>query len=292
MEDIKYWLWLSRIQGLDSIKIGNLLSVYKTPENIWNLNKSQLLKVDRINTEIANDILNINYKKDLNKYIEYMYKNNIQLININSNEYPNKLRDIFSPPQIIFIKGNKKLLNNFSIAIIGCRNHSDYGRRIAQKFAFELSQKDICIISGLARGIDSYSHIGCLEGCGKTIAVIGSGLDNIYPYENTTLAQKIVENDGAVISEYIIGTKPNKMNFPARNRIISGLSDGVLVIEARKRSGTLITVEFALEQGKNVFVTPGNIDNINSVGTNTLLKEGSKLTTCIEDILEEYYNKY
>ena len=140
----------------------------------------------------------------------------------------------------------------------------------------------------MAKGIDSYAHIGALQKNGKTIAVLGSGLDRIYPKENLKLYSEIIENDGAVVSEYIIGTPPQKMNFPARNRIVSGMSKGVIVIEAKEKSGTLITVDFALEQGKNIYVVPGNITSPNSVGTNELIKQGAKCITNINDILEEY----
>lgn len=137
----------------------------------------------------------------------------------------------------------------------------------------------------MAKGIDSYSHIGCIKAGGKTIAVLGSGLDRIYPKENSLLYNEILSTEGLVLSEYIIGTKPNKLNFPARNRIISGLSKGVIVVEAKEKSGTLNTVDFALEQGKEVFVVPGNITSENSTGTNELIKQGAKCVTCVEDIL-------
>ena len=172
-----------------------------------------------------------------------------------------------------------------SIAIIGSRDYSDYGKRVAKDFAYNLAENDICIISGLARGIDSFAHEACLSAEGKTIAVLGSGLDIIYPKENIGLFNKIILNGGLVISEYPLGTKPQKQHFPARNRIISGLSDGVLVIEAKEKSGTNITVDFALEQGKDVFVVPGNIYSKTSNGTNFLIKEGAIPVTNFLDII-------
>lgn len=138
----------------------------------------------------------------------------------------------------------------------------------------------------MAKGIDAYSHIGCIRAKGKTIAVLGSGIDQIYPKENKEIYHQILETGGLILSEYVIGTKPDKMNFPARNRIISGLSQGVLVIEAKKKSGTLITVDFALEQGKEIYVIPGNLNSENSIGTNDLLKQGANFVTCVEDILQ------
>ena len=183
--------------------------------------------------------------------------------------------------------GNKKILNDKSIAIIGCRECSIYGKEVANKLAYELSNNKINIISGMAKGIDSYAHIGALKAEGKTIAVLGTGLDVIYPKENIALYSKIIELGGTIISEYVVGTKADRMNFPARNRIISGLSDGIIVVEAKKKSGTLITVDFALEQGKDIFVVPGNITSPNSAGTNDLIKQGAKCITSLNDILEE-----
>ena len=207
----------------------------------------------------------------------------IKTIRLDDKNYPEKLKHIYGKPQTLYLLGNEKLLNETSIAIIGCRDSSEYGLNNAYKFGYELAKKGICIISGLARGVDTYSHKGALAAKGKTIAVLGCGLDVIYPPENVELYKQIVMNNGAIITEYPLGSKPEKHHFPARNRIISGLSDGVLVVEAKKRSGTLITVEHALEQGKNVYAIPGNITSKNSYGTNELIKEGAIPVTRIED---------
>lgn len=207
-------------------------------------------------------------------------------VDINSKFYPERLRNISSPPKQLYCLGNLELLNyEKNIAIIGSRNFSYYGERAAKDFAFNLAKNDVCIVSGLAKGIDSFSHIGALNAKGKTIAVLGSGLDNIYPKENEKLFQDIIKNNGLVITEYPLGTLALKQNFPARNRIISGLSDAILVIEARKNSGTNITVDFALEQGKDVFVVPGNIYSKTSDGTNYLITEGAIPVLNYEDIL-------
>ena len=186
----------------------------------------------------------------------------------------------------LYIKGNLQLLKMQNISLIGCRKCSQYGKKTAYYFSYNLSKAGFNIVSGLARGIDSYSHIGCLAAKGKTIAVMGSGLDNIYPKENEQLVNEIIKQNGAIITQYPLGTKPEKNNFPARNRIISGLSKAVLVIEARAKSGTLITVDFALEQGKDVFAVPGNINSANSVGTNELIKQGAIPVCNYKDILD------
>ena len=208
-------------------------------------------------------------------------------INVNSKYYPERLRNIDDPPKEIYCLGNLELLNyKNNIAMIGSRNCSSYGERAAKDFAYNLAKEDVCIVSGLAKGIDSFSHIGALNANGRTIAVLGSGLDNIYPKENIKLVEEIIKNNGLVISEYPLGTKPLKYHFPARNRIISGLSDGILVVEARRNSGTNITVDFALEQGKDVFVIPGNIYSKTSDGTNYLITEGAIPVLNYKDILK------
>lgn len=216
-----------------------------------------------------------------------MYK--IKEISIDDINYPTNMKKIYDFPQRLFCKGNIELLDNRpKLAIIGCRDYSEYGKKVAIKFSYELAKKRIVIVSGGARGIDSFAHKGCLMAGGETIVVLGNGLDYIYPPENKDLEEEILRNKGLIISEYPLGTKPSKYTFPARNRIISGISDGVLVIEAKQKSGTLITVDFALEQGKNIYVVPGNINSVNSVGTNELIKQGAKLVSNINDILEDY----
>lgn len=209
--------------------------------------------------------------------------NKIKTIKLEDSFYPEKLKNIYAPPKTLYLLGNAELLKQKSIAIIGCRACTKYGSENAYKFAFELAKKNICIISGLAKGIDSFAHIGALKAHGSTIAVLGSGLDVVYPPENYELYKQIVQNGGAIITEYPLGSMPEKYHFPERNRIISGLSDGVLVVEAKKKSGTMITVEYALDQGKEVYAIPGNISSNNSYGTNELLKEGAIPVTNIED---------
>lgn len=215
-----------------------------------------------------------------------MKKNNIDIISIEDKQYPNILKEIYDPPICLYIRGNKEILNNKSISIVGCRKATDYGRKVARDFAYNISKQDINIISGLAIGIDSEAHLGAVEANKKTVAILGNGLDTIYPKENINLSQKILDSGGTIISEYPLGTKPKKENFPARNRIISGMSSGLLVVEAKEKSGTLITVDFALEQGRDVFVVPGNIVSENSVGTNDLIRQGAKLVTDWRECME------
>lgn len=284
LENNRYWIWLSLIKNLGSIRKQKLLQIYKKPERIYNLTKEEILKVKGFNEILATNLLNQNIKENLDKYIQKMNKEKVNIITIEDEEYPKILRNIYDYPISLYIKGNAKILNNRSVGIIGCRNATQYGIKMAQYFAYNLAKNDVNIVSGLARGIDSHSHIGAIKAKGKTIGVIGSGLDIVYPKENEYLYKKIIEENGAIISEYPLGVEPAKMNFPARNRIISGMSKGIIVIEAKKKSGTLITVDFALEQGRDVYVVPGNINSINSVGTNDLIKQGAKMVTTYKDI--------
>lgn len=202
--------------------------------------------------------------------------------------YPEKLSKIYAPPAKLYLVGDEDILNKPSIAIIGCRQASDYGKKVAFRFAYELAKQGIIIVSGLAKGIDTCGHLGAVKANGKTVAVLGSGLGHIYPAENKGLCREILQKGGAILTEYPPDSKPEKMHFPVRNRLISGLSEGVLVVEAKEKSGTLITVDYALDQGKEVFIIPGNITSNNSCGTNDLIKQGAKLVTKVEDILEEF----
>ena len=315
LENKKYWIWFSLIKGLGCVRKNNLLKIYGTPEEIYKLSKRELLKVDGIGEETVTNIIEAKNEKILNYHIKYMEENNIDIIHICEKSYPQALKQIYDAPVSLYIRGNKEILNGKNIGIVGCRECTDYGKKAAKYFAYNLSkEKSVNIVSGLAKGVDSYAHWGSVganiecesikncgkkqescgkinnncgklkNDCGKTIAILGNGLDMIYPKENIELANEIIRNGGAIISEYPCGTKPDKMNFPARNRIISGMSQGIIVIEAKEKSGTLITVDFALEQGRDVFVVPGNINSINSVGTNDLIKQGAKMVTSYEDI--------
>lgn len=283
MKDIKYWIWLSRIEGLNPKVLNKLLEKYKDPKVLWNRSKEELVQ-EGMKEAYAEKITNVTDRVGLDKYLEYMKNNNIDIINIYEENYPDRLKKIYDPPVVLYVKGNKEILNEKAMAIVGCRLCTKYGENVARKLAYNLSLNNINIISGLAKGIDSFAHRGSLKASGKTIAVVGCGLDRVYPNENKDLFNQIINQGGAIVSEYVIGTKPLARNFPRRNRIISGLSDGVIVVEAREKSGTLITVDFALEQGKDVYAIPGNIDNPNAYGTNDLIKQGAKVVTNIEDI--------
>lgn len=219
------------------------------------------------------------------KEIEEAKKENVEIIDFSSSFYPSLLKGIPSPPLVLYVKGKKEILTKFCFAIVGTRLASLYGKTMAEKIASTLASLGLVIVSGLARGIDTHAHQGALKE-GVTVAVLGSGLLNIYPKENISLAKKITEK-GAVISEFPLRMPPFRRNFPQRNRIISGVSYGVLVVEAPRRSGALITARFALEQNREVFALPGEAFSPTSKGTHFLIKEGAKLVDSLEDILEE-----
>ena len=286
MKDLEYWIWLSRIEGITPKRLLEILEIFKTPEALFNKTKEELFK-SGISLKDAEKITKKEYRNNLKKYLDYMQKNNIDIITINDKFYPIRLKQIYDPPVVIYLRGNKNILNDKSVAIVGSRICTNYGKETARKIAYDLSKNSINIISGLAKGIDANSHIGSLQAKGKTIGVMGCGLDRVYPRENEKLFNDIIKLGGAVISEYVVGTRPLAKNFPRRNRIISGMSDGVLVVEAKEKSGTLITVDFALEQGKELYCIPGNIDSPNSYGTNEFIKQGAKLVTNAQDILED-----
>ncbi len=283
--DKYYLIWFSRIEKLNNLQKEKLLKLVGSPKEILKLGKEKLKKIEFLDDNCIEDIFNKKYIKDLEMYEEYIDRNNIQLISVLDDRYPKRLKNIYDKPALIFAKGNLDLLKKGGIAVVGTRDCSLYGKKTAYSLAYNLAREGVCIISGLAKGIDEYSHIGALQANGNTIAVLGNGLDYIYPYTNKYLYERILKNKGLIVTEYVIGTMPSKMNFPARNRIISGLSDGIIVVEAKERSGALITADFGLEQGKEIFAVPGNIDSINSQGTNELIKQGANVITSYKDIV-------
>ena len=234
--------------------------------------------------------LKIKEKIDIEKEFKKVEDLNIEIITYNDFNYPSKLKNIDEPPLGLYILGNKNLFNdeNLYIAIVGTRKASNYGLNIAYKFSKELASLGVTIISGLAYGIDEAAHKGTLEVQGKTIAIIGEGIDLALKSTKRKLIEKILENDGAIISEYSLSTPAMPYHFPLRNRIIAGLSDGILVVEAPIDSGALITANYGLKYGKEIFVVPGEIINKNFQGSHNLIKQGAKLTTEIEDILSEF----
>lgn len=260
-------------------RFGDPKATLKTPYK-------QLKEVPGIGGELARRIINWNEYIDLEKEFSLIEKHKAKVIIMEDKSYPPLLSKIFDPPLVLYMKGEFLPADQVSVAIVGSRRPSIYGRMTAERLGRELAGRGLTVISGMARGIDSAAHKGVLAARGRTIAVLGSGLDIVYPPENKKLMEEISKS-GAVISEFPMTTKPDRGNFPKRNRIISGLSLGVVVVEAAQRSGALITVDCALEQGREVFALPGKIDSVTSQGTNRLIQQGAKLVTTGKDIIEE-----
>lgn len=277
---------LNLIGDIGSIGLKKLLEFFDKPQNLFKTPQEKLVKFYGISQNLAARISSLK-KQDIDREFEFSKKHGLKIITLGDKAYPANLKNIPGAPLVLYVKGELRQEDNYSIAIVGSRRASFYGLTNAEKFAFELSNKGFTIVSGMARGIDTYAHRGSLRAGARTIAVIGSGFNHIYPAENKELAEKIAQK-GAVISEFPIDTLPLKQNFPRRNRIISGLSLGVLIAEAAKNSGALITADFALEQGREVFALPGQVNSRTSFGTNGLIKQGAKLVSCVDDILEEF----
>ncbi|MCS7258813.1 MAG: DNA-processing protein DprA [candidate division WOR-3 bacterium] len=274
------------IPRMTEAKIKNLLKTFKTPAGIFQASKNDLLDVKGIDEEIANLIKNYRRSKETEEKHKRLRMLNGKVVSFLDDNYPSNLKHIAHAPPVLFIRGTIKEEDSKAIAIVGTRKPTSYGRMVAEKFAYELAKLGITIVSGLARGIDTHAHLGALKASGRTIAVLGCGIDVYYPPENKKYYEDI-SNNGAVISEFNLGTAPLAINFPRRNRIISGLVLGVLAVEAPANSGVLNTVNWALDQGKEVFAVPGAIDKNTSGGTNQLIKDGAKPVTCVEDICDE-----
>ncbi|NWF52454.1 MAG: DNA-protecting protein DprA [Nitrospirae bacterium] len=286
MNNLKYWVALSELEDIGPVLSKKLLSIFKTPERIFKAEMSDLLSVEGIGINRARNIKGFPNWKNVDKHLKVLEERDIKVVDIDSPSYPEMLKQIEDAPVVLYVKGEIKKEDRYAIAIIGSRKPTPYGISVAENISEELASMGFTIVSGMARGIDAISHKGALRAGGRTIAVLGSGIDIPYPAENKCMMDKIVTS-GYIVSEFPPGTPPDKENFPRRNRIISGLSFGVLVIEATSDSGSLITAGYALEQGREVFAIPGNITSPASAGTNELLKKGAILTRYAEDIISE-----
>lgn len=281
-----YWVWITTIKGLKKSKIKQLIHCFKSPKEIWELNRREIKRQLNFSEEELNILEKSKSINKIQKWLSNLERNHISYYSIEDREYPSILKNISNPPMGIYVKGKLPCFENGFLAMVGSRKCTEYGIRVARKIGQDLVKMGFGIISGLAQGIDTQAHKITLELEGHTVAVIANGLDICYPSNNMNL-MKSIEEKGAIISEYPPGTKPIPWFFPARNRIISGLSQGVIIIEAGEKSGALITADMALEQGKEVFAIPGNIFSLTSIGTNKLIQQGAKLVSNTDDILEE-----
>ncbi|MFN3739718.1 MAG: DNA-processing protein DprA [Thermodesulfovibrionales bacterium] len=284
--NLLYLLGLSLIKDIGPVMARSLIDTFGSAKEVFSQTEKSLMDVEGIGQQRAKAIREFNRWKDAEAIIKRCNDINIEIVSYLSNLYPENLKTIPDPPLILYMMGKPLPQDALAIAIVGSRRTSDYGRRAAEKLSRELAELGITIVSGLARGIDTIAHTACLRSGGRTIGVSGSGLDRPYPPENKELIKKII-NNGYVISEFPPGTPPYKENFPQRNRLISGLSLAVIVVEAEAKSGALITAGYGLEQGREVFAVPGGIFSKTSQGTNSLIKKGAKPVTSVNDIFEE-----
>ncbi len=284
--DIYYWLALSSVPGMGAVRFKQLVKAIGDPQNVLKAPQNDLEQIDGVSQSLARAI---NKEADYDfaeKQIDLLQKGGYQFTTYLSDDYPEKLKNIYDPPAFLFYDGDLECLKSPCLAIVGSRNLSDYGRAMAERMARELVQAGFTVVSGFARGIDTAAHRAAIESGGLTAAIFGCGLDIVYPFENKALYKNLILN-GCAISEFPFGEKPDRYHFPRRNRIISGLSLGVLIVEAADKSGALLTADHALEQGREVFAVPGSVVSKTSAGTNKIIKQGAKLVTCVEDILEE-----
>lgn len=267
-------------------RINLLLSYFKKAKKIWNAQNSELIKLG-IKEEKVIEFSDFRKNFDIPSYFSKLGKLKIGVVTILDSNYPENLRGLSDAPSVLYFKGTLRTFDSSSVAIVGSRKMTSYGREIAQKFAGELASFGVTIISGLARGIDTVAHKATLAVSGRTIAVLGNGLDSIYPLENKFLADEIIKHGGALVTEYPLGYPALPVNFATRNRIVSGMSAAVIVIEGAEKSGTLLTASHAAEQGKTVFAVPGAITSPTSFAPLFLIRNGAKMVTSTQDILEE-----
>lgn len=282
--DLASWITLSQIPGLGNEGSRKLLQAFASPSNILSASNSALRQI--VKPAIANAIGDGINEPSLAPVVDWLCDPLNSIVTLADVDYPQSLLNIPDPPLLLYVKGRRALLNHSSLAIVGSRSATVQGIRNAEAFAHAASDSDLCVVSGLAHGIDTAAHQGALRGRGSSIAVVGTGLDKVYPSSNRDLAHQLAK-EGALISEFPLGTPPVAYNFPRRNRIISGLSWGCLVVEASLQSGSLITARMALEQGREVFAIPSSIHSPQSKGTHSLIKQGAKLVDHVNDILEE-----
>ncbi|MGD2096960.1 MAG: DNA-processing protein DprA [Desulfobacterales bacterium] len=285
MENLLPWFCLKKVPGIGNHLFKRLIERFGSPQRAFQVTPQELLTVEGISKHLAAAILNCKPSQGIRAELDQVHQKGYSVITLTDESYPSLLREIPDPPPLLYVSGSLAGLDK-NVAVVGSRNATAYGISATQHLCADLTAFDITIVSGMALGIDTAAHQGALAGKGKTVAVLGSGLNIIYPAENRKLFERISEH-GAVISEFALDTKPEAHNFPIRNRIISGMSMGTIVVEASRKSGSLITARLAAEQNREVFAVPGSIHSFKSTGTHTLIKQGAKLVENAQDVLEE-----
>lgn len=285
VDELAYWVGFNKVLGIGPARLRVLLDFFGGIEAAWQGDLTSLLHAG-LDKRSASNLLAMRRSLDLDAELQRLDRAGVKALTWVSEEYPTNLRNIHDPPPVLFVKGELLPEDDWAVAVVGTRHASVYGKEASRRLAGDLARNGVTVVSGLAAGIDTVAHHAALEAGGRSIAVLGSGVDIIYPEQNALLARQLQEQ-GALVSEYPLGTKPERSNFPPRNRIISGLSLGALVVEAGARSGALITADFAGDQGRDVFAIPGSIFQRTSEGTNRLIQDGAKPVLCVADILEE-----
>jgi len=286
MDDKLYWLALNMVPGIGPVAFRNLLATFDDPKSVLLASPPTLGSVNGIGEKTIRAIKDTSSLKFAEKESRRAQELGIAVVTLRDGMYPKNLLQIYDPPPVLYVRGRLTEDDSLAVSIVGSRKSSPYGRSVTKRLSHDLASIGIRVVSGMARGIDTVAHHGALEARGRTIAVLGCGADVIYPRENKKLFFDIIDN-GAIISEFPLATPPEGKNFPKRNRIISGLSLGVVIVEAAADSGSLITATHALEQGREVFAIPGNVGASTSQGTNRLIKQGAKLIEGAEDVIEE-----
>lgn len=278
---------LNMLPTMGPVRLRKLLEVFQTPERVLAARRETLRAVEGIGSDVADQIVHWENIVDLPAELERIHQFGANVITAESPHYPRQLREIHAPPIVLYVWGELTERDQHAIAVIGSRRTTHYGMESAKKLSYQLAYAGLTVISGLARGIDTAAHQGALAAKGRTIAVIGSGLSKLYPPENAALAEKIRGGNGAIVSEFSMEIEPDRQTFPMRNRIISGWSHGILVVEAGLNSGALITVSQALEQGRSIYAVPGHINAPSAQGSNRLIQQGAKLVMDASDLLDD-----
>jgi DNA processing protein len=284
-QDMRYWVGFNRVTGIGAARLRALLDYFGDLEIAWAAGAHDLQQAGLDRRSLAN-LVQARKTLDLDAEVLRLEKAGVQVLTWDDPAYPPNLRQVYNAPPLLYVRGGIQERDEWAVAVVGTRRASVYGKEAARMLSGDLARAGVTVVSGLARGIDSVAHRACLDAGGRTIAVLGSGVDVIYPAQNANLAAEIVER-GALVSEYALGTHPEARNFPPRNRIISGLALGTIVVEADLSSGARITADFAAEQGREVFAVPGSIFARGSRGANALIQEGAKMVCTVSDVLEE-----
>ncbi len=287
METLEACVALNMLPGMGPVRLRALMERFGTPEAVLGAGRSDLVRVRGVGNEVADAIVRWRELADVESEMKLAEQMGVRIVTMFSDEYPERLKEIHAPPIVLYVWGKLEPRDNFGVGVVGTRKPTHYGSEAAKRLSYQIAYAGLTVFSGLARGVDTLAHKAALAAKGRTVAVLGSGLAELYPAENRELAERIADGSGAVVSEFPLRTKPDRQTFPMRNRIVAGSSAGLLVVECGRNSGALITANQALEQGRSIYAVPGPIDRPSSFGCNRLIQQGARLVMSAEDILDE-----